>query len=336
MSSVRATKTVSVVEQKPPLTLVDPSDDGNLDLFADGAQTDREEALDTTPADLVVYLDSLGVAALDRFSLVRVFRDEFRREVGFYRSKEGGSVSLADAVELATHKTDEKYGAEIFERLLTTSAESIDFDDLHKLWLHSSEDAEYIWQQMKQEARREFMTGHLAATVFEPVDWMRSAWKRAKFLGVRDSFIDEYEPEGGVEIALVDTMAQAYFLQLHWTEESVKRTQASPYRHSCEYEDWERYKKQSAKANKSSMWDGGYWEIPYASELECQEQAVKMADHFSRLFQKTVRQMDNHRLAKAKLRRLSATSSRRSVVEQERQNANEWNEALQQVKQARS
>lgn len=82
---------------------------------------------------------------------------------------------------------------------------------------------------MKQEAQGEFITGHLAATVFERVGWMRSAWKRAKFLGAHASFIDEYKPD---------------------------------------------------------------------SELECQEQAIRMADHFSRLFQRTVRQMDYHRLSK--------------------------------------
>ena len=102
------------------------------------------------------------------------------------------------------------------------------------------------------------MTGHLAATVFEPVDWMRSAWKRAKFLGVRDSFIDEYQPEGGVEIALVDTMAQAYFLQLHWTEEDVRRTNADPRRHSYDYAKWERYKRETGR---KEMWEDGHWEL---------------------------------------------------------------------------
>jgi hypothetical protein len=187
---------------------------------------------------------------------------------------------------------------------------------------------------MKQEAGREFMTGHLAATVFEPVDWMRSAWNRAKFLGVRDSFIDEYQPEGGVEIALIDTMAQAYFLQLHWTEESVRRTNADPRRHSYEYEKWEQYKRYEAKAQ---MWENtGYWEIPYASELACQEQAIKMADHFSRLFQRTVRMLDNHRIAKAKLKRLSIPTVRRPVVEREHELAKEYNERLEKARKVKS
>lgn len=200
------------------------------------------------------------------------------------------------------------------------------------MWTHSPEEAEFIWGQMKQEAQREFATGHLAATVFEPVDWMRSAWKRAKFLGVRDSFIDEYEPEGGVEVALVDTMAQAYFLQLHWTEESIRRTKSDPRRHSLEYAEWRRYER---AAHKARMWDKGHWEIPYASELECQEQAVRMADHFSRLFQRTVRALDNHRLAKAKLKRLLVSAMRRPIVEQERENVKEWEKELERARKAK-
>lgn len=340
MSNVRAAETPPAEEpteeeQKPHLALVETAE-GETPAPTDEAPSaeDEDEALEATPADLVVYIDSLGVSMLDRFSLVRIFREEWRSKVAFYRSEKGGSLTLDQAVEQATHKVDEQRAAEIFERVITQSSEVTDFDDLHKLWTHSPEDAEFVWREMKHEAEREFMTGHLAATVFEPVDWMRSAWKRAKFLGVRDSFIDEYQPEGGVEIALVDTMAQAYFLQLHWTEEAVKRTNADPRRHSYEYSQWQQYKREVAKAQ---MWENkGYWEIPYASEVQLQEQAVRMADHFSRLFQRTVRQLDNHRLAKAKLRRLAVPTVRRSVVGQEREHIKEWQDKLEQVKKSKS
>ena len=334
MSKVRAAEAPSVEEdEKPRLALVETGENGSPAPSEDvGAADNTGEALDAEPADLVVYLDSLGVSVLDRFSLVRVFREEWRSKIARYRSEEGGNLTLDQAVEKATHKIDEQQAAEIFEKVLTYSTEIVDFDHLHKLWTYSPEDAEYVWSEMKREARREFMTGHLAATIFEPVDWMRSAWKRAKFLGVRDSFIDEYQPEGGVEVALVDTMAQAYFLQLHWTEEAVRRTQADPRRHSYEYSQWQQYKRAEAKAQ---MWDTGFWEIPYASEAACQEQAVKMADHFSRLFQRTVRQMDNHRLSKAKLKRLSVPAVRRSIVEGERKSIKEWRERLERAREGK-
>lgn len=335
MSKVKVVETSSETdEEKPHLALVEADENGSpvpaeKVVASDADDDDMEEVLDAQPADVVVYLDSLGVSMLDRFSLVRVFREEWRSKVARYRSEEGGNMTLEEAVEKATHKIDEERAAKIFEKVLTYSTEIVDFDDLHKLWTYSTEDAEFVWSQMKLEARREFMTGHLAATVFEPVDWMRSAWKRAKFLGVRDSFIDEYQPEGGVEIALVDTMAQAYFLQLHWTEESVKRTHANPRRESEEYREWKNYRGMEARA---MHFEHGWWDIPYASELACQEQAVKMADHFSRLFQRTVRHMDNHRLSKAKLKRLSIPAVRRSVVEGERKNIKEWRERLEQAK----
>jgi len=322
-----------VEEEKPRLALVEAAGEEAPAPAGDAAPMENAEAmLEATPADLVVYIDSLGVSTLDRFSLVRVFREEWRSRVAFYRSEKGGSLPLGEAIERATRKVDEQRAAEVFERVLTQPAESTDFRDLHELWTYSPEEAEYVWREMKREAQREFTTGHLAATVFEPVDWMRSAWKRAKFLGVRDSFIDEYEPEGGVEVALVDTMAQAYFLQLHWTEEAVRRTRADPRRHSYEYAQWEQYKRAAAKAQ---MWDRGYWEIPYASEVECQEQAVRMADHFSRLFQRTVRALDNHRLAKAKLKRLSVPAVRRSIVELEHEDAQEWKNKLEEARGAK-
>lgn len=334
MSKVQAAKEpLAEGEDKPHLALVGAGGSESPAPSEDTGTADNPDvALDAEPADLVVYLDSLGVSILDRFSLVRVFREEWRSKIARYRSEEGGNLTLDQAVEKAAHKIDEQRAAEVFERVLTHSTEIVDFDDLHELWIYSAEDAEYVWSEMKREARREFMTGHLAATVFEPVDWMRSAWKRAKFLGVRDSFIDEYQPEGGVEIALVDTMAQAYFLQLHWTEESVKRTLADPRRESEEYREWKQYRGMEARA---MHFEHGWWDIPYASEVECQAQAVKMADHFSRLFQRTVRQMDNHRLAKAKLRRLSVPAIRRSAVEGERESIREWHERLELARKAK-
>lgn len=333
MSKVRAVKPPPSEDDKPRLALVESAAAETPALVEDAGPTaETDEVIEAEPADLVVYIDSLGVSMLDSFSLVRIFREEWRGKVSFYRSPEGGSHTLDEAVELATRKLDEQEAVELFERLITTPAEAVDFRHLHEMWSHSPADAEFIWGHMKQEARREFATGHLAATVFEPVDWMRSAWQRAKFLGVRDSFIDEYEPEGGVEIALVDTMAQAYFLQLHWTEESVRRTKSDPRRHSLEYAEWRQYER---AVHKGRMWEKGHWEIPYASEVECQEQAVKMADHFSRLFQRTVRALDNHRLAKAKLRRFSVPTVRHPIIEEEREINKEWKDELERAREAK-
>lgn len=72
MSKVRAVKTPPDEEEKPRLALVEPAG-SETPATADDAEPAAEtgEALEAKPADLVVYIDSLGVSMLDRFSLVR-------------------------------------------------------------------------------------------------------------------------------------------------------------------------------------------------------------------------------------------------------------------------
>jgi hypothetical protein len=65
--------------------------------------------------------------------LVRVFREEWRRRGAHYQSGAGGGLPLDQAVERATHDLSEEEGAELFRRLMTRSAEAIDFDDLHRM-----------------------------------------------------------------------------------------------------------------------------------------------------------------------------------------------------------
>lgn len=319
--------TVDAAQESPVLKLVDTED--NRDTVSTAPA--HEEQIDGTflvSKRISVRIDSLGVLMLDSLSLIRVFRREFATKVAYFQSEEGGTHTLEEAIEKATHQFDESERAKVFERLLTTAKESISFRDLHELWTQSPEDAEYIWQEMRHAARQELITGYIATAVFEGVDWMRSAWKRALFLGIRDSFIDEYEPEGGVEIALVDMMSQAHFLYQHWTEEAIRRTKTDPRRFNdeCRNGDW--YKHQTG----SEMWEPGNWEIPYATELQAQEQALKYADQFSRLFNRAVRQLNNHRLAKARFRRLALPRVRKDLVECEHENAKEYLRQLGKVR----
>ncbi len=55
----------------------------------------------------------------------------------------------------------------------------------------SPEMAEALWKLLKEEARNEFESGHRAAEVFEPAHWLRDAWRRARYLAIRDSFIEQ-------------------------------------------------------------------------------------------------------------------------------------------------
>src|SRR5678816_4132842 len=48
--------------------------------------------------------------------------------------------------------------------------------------------------------------------------WDDSPWRRAQFLAIRNAFVDEWQPRGGIELPLIDQMAQAHSLYLHWVE----------------------------------------------------------------------------------------------------------------------
>jgi hypothetical protein len=256
-----------------------------------------------TVNQLTVDYASTGYAEYERGSLLRIFRQEFRQYVEYMMSDSGGKLTLEEACKSASVRYDMKGAAELMEGLLSRPVESVSFAELSELWQCSSDEAERYFELVKQEAQREFRSGHMAAKVFEPVDWLRSVWQRAQFLAVRDSFIAEYEPEGGIEFALVDTMAICFFMQNYWAEVAVKRTRTDPRRESYEYTQWKGYKDEEAKARR---YEHGYWDIPFVTEDRAVTASTNMLDQFSRLFQRTLRQLNNHRLAKLKAQKLKA------------------------------
>ncbi len=96
-------------------------------------------------------------------------------------------------------------------------------------------------------------------------------------------------------------------MQNYWAEVAVKRTKTDPRRESYEYMEWKGYKQAQAKARR---YEEGYWDIPLVSEDRAIRTTTEMLDQFSRLFQRTLRQLNNHRLAKLKAQKLQAEVQR--------------------------
>jgi hypothetical protein len=95
-------------------------------------------------------------------------------------------------------------------------------------------------------------------------------------------------PSGGIEIAMVDMLAQSYFQWQFWLEQTVKRSQTEPREEHYKYQEWKRYQKELQKAKS---WEEGYWFPPYVTEQRAIEHAVQMADRFNRIFMRTLRQL---------------------------------------------
>lgn len=238
-----------------------------------------------------VYADSVE-CAVGYNSLIRSLGHHFVKQVAYYRSKEGGSLSLDEARASAYSQCkDEEQAKELFDLLMSKPVDWIGFKDLLELNSFSAVMAENVWEIIKREARNEFESGHLAASAFEPVDYLRDAWARARYLGLRESFADEWHPRGGIELSMIDAMAQAFFQLQYWTEQTIKRSRTEPREEAYEYRQWKQYQREA----KTESWKYGHWDIPYVREQEAVEHAAAMADRWQRMYFRAVRQLRDWR-----------------------------------------
>jgi len=91
----------------------------------------------------------------------------------------------------------------IAERIEKTPLESMGWWDIAILFGRDQQQAEQVWKLLKREARREFLSGHRVARVSETGDWQREPWNRARFLAIRDGFVEQWKPSGAIELAMI-------------------------------------------------------------------------------------------------------------------------------------
>ena len=235
-----------------------------------------------------VYVESLE-ASVGYDSLLRELQHAYIRRVAYHRSKRGGSLSLEEARAAAYHACkDEEESKQLYDKMMSYPLDLISFVDLAEMWPVDPRRAEEIWEMLKVEARNVFESGHLASKATVPVDYMRTAWNVASYLGMRESFIAEWKPRGGIELSLLDTLVQAFFQFQYWTKESVLRTQTEPRQEAPEYTEWKDRKRGERKA---MGWGRGWWDIPYVREQAAVEHAAQMADRWNRIYLRTLRSL---------------------------------------------
>ncbi len=244
------------------------------------------EEREFSPQDFMidVPVDSLE-SAVGYSSLLRQMHQSFIRTVAFYKSPDGGSLSTVEAQKRAFHACNDKEEAKKqFRVMMQLPLESLRFTDLDKLHSFAPRVAERFWERAKREGQKEFESGHLAANITFPVGYMRELWNIARYLGVRESFIDDWEPKGSIEVALIDMLAQSWFQWQFWLEQTVKRSDTTERMEHPDYSKWKQRKTEEG-------WTDGYWLRPYISEVRAIEHAVQMADRFNRMFMRTLRQL---------------------------------------------
>jgi len=125
-----------------------------------------------------------------------------------------------------------------------------------------------IWERVKAEAYQELVSGHCAASA---LDWDDSPWRRAQFLAIRQTFITEWQPRGGIELTLIDQMAQAHSLYLYWIERAHMQA-------SLEASSFDRQISQT-----------GRWKPRQISAADSLDQSAQMADRWQKLFVRALR-----------------------------------------------
>ena len=230
---------------------------------------------DTSPDDTNVHpsesnrqgSERPNVPAGELRDLADDFFEAYRRRVEYYQSRL--NMSAVDAYE----RVDEQLAKEAkrydpLESLRESSPKEVTWSMLLSASSQDPEAAMEEWEHIKEEARGQLERGHDAA---KAIHLSETPWQKARFYAVRESFIEEWEPRGGVEQRLIDTLAQTYLAWQYWLNLLHQRMLM-----------------QADKEERDRKRRGG-WTPPTLEEADAEEQAAKMADRFHRMFVRTLR-----------------------------------------------
>jgi hypothetical protein len=107
------------------------------------------------------------------------------------------------------------------EQMALVAPDQLRWHNLADAELDEEGAAEMVWKHVKERAREELKSGMLAANVVAENQYPIAY---ARFLARREALIEEWQPRGGQEMQMVETLAQLQVLQDHWMQICVQRT----------------------------------------------------------------------------------------------------------------
>lgn len=229
------------------------------------------------------------IAGIENCSVARELAKHFASVTAFEIQQEAARRERQGELPLSTTEEDKRFRErwlehcskrhpnpdEFVEFIKRKTNRFINWGDVGTMWRESPAEGIELWRALRLEARDEFFSGHYGARAFEVLSYQHEAWRRAQYLAIRDGLIEEWRPRGASEMILIDTMTQAYTMQLEWTEKAMLRFHGEPRMESWEFQQWKDKRRVEAKINQ---WGPGSWDIPYQKEAEAVEQAFRMVD----------------------------------------------------------
>jgi len=194
-------------------------------------------------------------------ALARILADNYAEFVGYYVRE--FKKTLPEAIVEV-----EKSPSEYIDRVLKESPKQTSWHSLGSLERIDPELALKRWDEIRQTARDELVSGHDAADQFE-----YEPYARARFLAVHESFVEQWRPANDGERLLVDMLAQLFSSFTYWLGVLQSRT----------HFEIEREREQGHGMRRGKL-------KPTTIEAsQAQEQAANMVDRFNRLFLRTLR-----------------------------------------------
>ena len=178
-------------------------------------------------------------------------------------------VEKAKQAELAKKSAEENQ--EFFRRkALEKPLHEVTWRDISAVGHEDMQAALTLWWRLRNWATDELETGGRSGKIFGEA----TPQERARFLAIRDGFMDAWSPQNQFELTLVDMLAQLYSSFLYWSQMAHERAVEAQLRD--ERENSRRYQRG--------------WKTPYQSEADAIEQAHRLADSYNRQFLRVMRQ----------------------------------------------
>ena len=187
--------------------------------------------------------------------------------IEFYKSEFGGGKPHDEAVKEALQCHEWRRG--YVEGL---SVEEINWGHLSAVGEVNIEDGLKLWSRVREAADDELESGKRGAKV---AGENSEPYSLARYLAIRDSFADQWQPQGGIESAMIEMLAIAFSLQLYWSGIAHDRAMRV---HDDQRESLKRY-------------ESSGWKSPYQSEADAVDQAHRLADGYNRQFLRVLRQL---------------------------------------------
>ena len=191
----------------------------------------------------------------------------FIETIEFYKKDFGDPMSHDDAV---------KETLKIYEgrrqRVAGLQPQKVTWGHIAAIAEVNPDDALTLWTRVLKAADDELESGKRRAKV---VSHNADPFERAQYLAIRDAFADQWQPQGGIESAMIEMLAVSFSLQLYWSGIAHDRAIGV---HNDQRESLKRYASSG-------------WKSPYQSEADAVDQAHRFADGYNRQFLRVLRQL---------------------------------------------